>query len=358
MSKKLAEQAFQINERKQIRDLLTRQKAEIDDAFFAHLLEVSNRNKEEQKYDEAIFALLIVFDAGEIAVNVYFRACSLLQAAYVEIAKRDFDKCLTRIHRCIAECDKASDPRCVELKAEAHHLLGQLQDQQYGQVNEALQSLQTALDLYRKLQKQDAAERIQQYIDQIRHQPVIQAHAKPLGDVLDEIDRSRDLLAELQDELSAMQLQHEKAKNLLARQQSLVEENSILETKITEFQQQVDYLQSRAELLSTAQNVPLWAAAVRAEVDDGEITNLTLPLLERLRTSSPQYAVPLIAEIRARNRIAEGSFFDVSQLAGDQRLFAGIANSINLELTDPFAAIEALLDAWETYLSNPVGNVQ
>ena len=204
-----------------------------------------------------------------------------------------------------------SDARSTELKANAYYLLGHLQHQQYGQLNEALKSLQTAQDLYRKLQKQDEVARVQSSIEQIQQQPIAQGTTKPLSDVLNEIVQSRDTLVEIQAAVEAGQRtvsdidgQYAKVaaniRKLHTRQQTLTEENAILEVQITELQSHLGILQTRLEVMLVAQNVPLWAAAVRSEIADGEFSSLTLPLLERLRSTSPQYALPLIAEIRAR----------------------------------------------------------
>ena len=97
MSKELAEKALQLASRDQVLALLKSRKAEIDDLFFNHLLQVSNQHKSEQNYDDAVKPLRISFDAGQITENIYFRALSLLQVAYVEIDRLRFDKCLDMI---------------------------------------------------------------------------------------------------------------------------------------------------------------------------------------------------------------------------------------------------------------------
>jgi tetratricopeptide (TPR) repeat protein len=369
MSKELAEKSLQLASRDQVLELLKLRKNEIDEAFFNYLLEVSDQHKAAKNYDEAVKPLRISFDSGRNTGNVYFTALSLLYVAYVEIDRQRFDKCVNMIEQCISECNKVSDARSTELKANAYYLLGHLQHQQYGQLNEALKSLQTAQDLYRKLQKPAEVARIQSSIEQIQQQSIAPGTTKPLSDVLNEIVRSRDTLVEIQTAIEAGQRtlsdiddQYAKVaaniRKLHTRQQTLTEENANLEGQITTLQEQLEILRTRIELVLVAQNVPLWAAAVRSEIADGELTSLTLPLLERLRSTSPQYALPLIAEIRARNGIPADRLIDLSELEGEQRLFAGVANSMALEAEDPLDAIEVLLDSWETYLINLGGSAQ
>ena len=66
----------------------------------------------------------------------------------------------------------------------------------------------------------------------------------------------------------------------------------------------------------------------------------------------------MIAEICARNTVQTGDTIGLSGLSGEQRLFAGIANAIQLEPTDKIEASEILLDTWETYLKTLDGNSQ
>ena len=253
--------------------------------------------------------------------------------------------------------------------ANAYHLWGYLQYQQYGQIDASLKNLETAQALYSKLRQQDEVARVQSRIEQIRQQPKTQGDVKPLSQLLDEVVQSRSVLVDLeaaiktkQNTLAEIESRYAKAEievnKLLARQRSLTGENVALEAQINENHAQIASLQTRSELIRVSQNMPLWAAVVRAEIADGEITNLTLPLLERLRSMLPQYTLPLIAEIRARNGIRADELIELSHLEGDERLFAGVANSITLEADDPLSAVEVLLDSWETYLINVSGNAQ
>lgn len=123
-----------------------------------------------------------------------------------------------------------------------------------------------------------------------------------------------------------------------------------LNEQVTHLQQQWEDLKLRTALLSTAQDVPLWAAAVREDIKRGEISSFTLPLLEHLRMHGTPYAEAFIAEIRARNGLAPDALFDVSQYSDEARLFTGIANSFALEEDNPLGAVEVLLEAWENYL--------
>jgi len=138
-----------------------------------------------------------------------------------------------------------------------------------------------------------------------------------------------------------------------------------LESRITQLQQALDELtkreqelQAQARVLSTAVQVPLWAAVVRADIEANTITNLTLQLLERLSTDYVDIALPLVAEIRARNSIPADNPIELNDLEGEHRLFAGIANAITLEKSDRILAAEMLLRTWETYLNSLTGAAQ
>ncbi len=370
MSKQLAEQLISLKDRKdrnEIKGLISRHRADVDDSFVSHLREVSNAHKKAQEYEKSIAILRILFEAGQITKNAYISALSLLEAASVQIARRDFDQAMNMIQKCIAECDKSADVRCVELKAEAYHLRGQLQFQQYAEADEGLRSLQTSAQLYTSLKKNDEVDRIQASMEKIRLHVKQGDTSKPLGDVLDEIAQSRDLLHSLQTdikaqqrELTVIQRQHAQISAEVAElrqtQIALSDQNSALESQIARLQQKLDALRVQSSLLATAQEIPLWVAAVRADLARGELGNLTLQVLEHMRMSEPHYAAPLIAEIRARNALPPHTLFDLSSLSGKARLFAGIANSFALESENPLAAVEAILEAWETFLNITSGS--
>lgn len=367
MSKKFAEQVLLLTDHNQIRDLLSRHKTDVDNNFFSHLLEVSNARKQTQEYEASIAVLRILFTAGQITGNFYISAFSLLQVAYVEIARRDFDRAMNMIQRCIAECDKSPDVRCVELKAKSYHLQGQLQFQHYSDSDEALRSLQSSVQIYTRLEKKEEVDRIQSSMEKIRLQPKQGVASKPLSDVLDEIVQSRDLLHSLQTDIDTRQrhlaeIQSQYAEiaanvaELQRTQAALHDQNSMIDEQVARLQQTLDALRTQISLLATAQEIPLWAAAVRADITRGEISNLTLPLLEHMRMSEPHYAAPLVAEIRARNAVSPQTLFDLSNLTGEARLFGGVANSFALESENPLAAVEAILEAWETFLNSTSGS--
>jgi len=367
MSKKFAEQILLLTDQTQIRELISHHKTDVDNNFFSHLLEVSNARMQAQEYDTSIAILRSLFTAGQITTNAYISAFSLLQVAYVEIARRDFDRAMNMIQRCITECDKSSDMRCAELKAKAYHLQGQLQFQQYSQADEALHSLQNSARLYATIQKNEKVERVQSSIEKIRLHVSQGGASKPLGDVLDEIVQSRDLLGSLQIDIEARQrrltdiqrqcIQIEaKVAELQQTQVALSDQNSAIEEQIAHLQQKLDALRVQSSLLATAQEIPLWVAAVRADLARGEVSNLTLPLLEHMRMSEPHYAAPLVAEIRARNALSPQTLFDLSSLSGEARLFGGVANSFALESDNPLAVVEVILEAWETFLNSTSGS--
>ena len=62
--------------------------------------------------------------------------------------------------------------------ANAYHLWGYLQYQQYGQIDDALKKLETAQALYGKLRQQDEVARVQSTIEQIRQQPKAQGDVR------------------------------------------------------------------------------------------------------------------------------------------------------------------------------------
>ncbi|XWX05456.1 hypothetical protein VZO05_07810 [Aggregatilineales bacterium SYSU G02658] len=367
MSKQFAEQVLALTDQNQIRDLISHNKGDVDNSFVSHLLDISDVRKQEKKYEAALNILRIIFIAGQITEDFYISAFSLLRGAYLEIARRDFNQAIRMISRCISECDKSVDTRCVEIKAKAYHLQGELQFQQYDDANAALRSLQSAVQLYERLGKNEQVERVHSSIEKINLHVKQGSKSKPLGDVLDEIVESRELLHSLQREIEArhqqlieIQRQHSEIEKIIAELEqnrvALSNQNIKIKEQIDHLQQTLHTLRTQVSLLATAREVPLWIAAVRADIARGEISKLTLPLLEHMRMSEPHYAAPLIAEIRARNASSPETLFDLSELSGEARLFGGIANSFALEADNPLAAVEAILEAWETFLNNISGS--
>lgn len=110
-------------------------------------------------------------------------------------------------------------------------------------------------------------------------------------------------------------------------------------------QHEVHYTRAQLTAIYTAAHAPLWVTAVQAEMQAGQLSNLTLPLLEKLRFILPEDAEPLLREIRARQGITSEAQIDLDVLKGDQRLFAGVLNAAVFESSDPMRSTEILVDA-------------
>lgn len=369
MSKQFAEYVLSLSDKTEIRNEIIRRQSEVDNAFYSHLLETSTAHRSGGRFDEAINVLRILFDAGQIAKNHYITALSFLHVARLEVERRDFERAISMAKNCVSESDKASDTQSVMLKADAYHLQGELYFQQFSKFEDALRSLQNALTQYVKLQKTEEAERVQATIEKIHQQSKQGAFEKPLADVLDEIVISRVLLNEIVAEIGAsekrlaeVQQEHSRVQQTIAHlseeYRSLSEENNAIQEQNRLLREECENLRLRRLLLSTAHQIPLWVAVVREDLSRGEISVLTVSLIERMRLKYPEYAEPLLAEIYARNGSSSNTPLNLSGLTGDARLFAGIANANALESTDPLGAIEGLIEAWETYLSELSANIQ
>jgi len=126
--------------------------------------------------------------------------------------------------------------------------------------------------------------------------------------------------------------------------------------ELQKIEQQRQYAQAQiTTLLNIAAGAPLWVVAVQTEMQEGQLSSLTLPLLEKLRFIVPEDAEPLRCEIYARQGLTSDTLLDPDTLVGDQRLFAGILNAAALESSDFTRATEVLVDAWENYLNNLSG---
>lgn len=294
MSKKFAEQISLLTDLNQIREMMGRNKTEIDNDFFLYLIEVKNAHVQANNYEDAIRILRILYQAGDLINNFYFSSFALFYAADLEIRKRDFDRAMNIIGRCIEECNKSTDVRCIELKAIAYHLQGELQFQQYADAGRALHSLQSSAQIYETLGRNEESSRVHARIESIRLQAKQEETKKPLNDILDEILESRDILQSLKMEIEArqrdlaeMQNQYDlvsaKVAELQQIQAALITDIRAIKKQIAEHQEKLDALRLRSSVLATAHETPLWVAAIRADIANGEISNLTLPLLGCVR---------------------------------------------------------------------------
>lgn len=202
MSRQLAEKVLETSDMAQVVELLTKNRKELDEHFYNTLQEASNRHTQERKYDEAAEILEKLFKSGKIAQNPYVIASSFLLGAYVQAKRRQFEKSVRMARTCIEECDKTPDPRIYELKAEALRFLGQISHQQYEKHDTALQYLHAAVKLYEKLEKTATAETIRGQIAEIESQQTsLTAKAKPLSTILDEIEQSHRIHADLEKQI-------------------------------------------------------------------------------------------------------------------------------------------------------------
>jgi len=113
MSRRLAEEILNVRDLdlRAANKLLTNNKNEIDEEFYAALREACDKYVQEQEYETSIRILRILFESGEVMRDSYIKALSHLLAARVEFKRRNLNGSLGKARRCTEECDKATDPR-------------------------------------------------------------------------------------------------------------------------------------------------------------------------------------------------------------------------------------------------------
>jgi hypothetical protein len=264
-----------------------------------------------------------------------------------------------RTERCIAECAKAPE-QCTDIEIDALKLLATLQNEHEGDPDKALETLKLAHGRATKVGDAATVDDVQTRIDLLSRDKQLQRSHVPLATVLERITNARGQLdsLELQHGQIAGELSAARAEiaGVAEKRAAVAAETAVLNSQIADLTATRDELLARQQLFATALAAPLWIAAIRADIQAGRISELTLPLLERLRAVLPQHAQPLIVQIRARNGLAPEQPIDLTGLTGEERLFAAITNSLSLDPAADPTAFDSLLDAWDAFLSTPPGN--
>lgn len=345
----------------QIKRLLEQRKSEIDDDFYAQLDDESNKYVQREEPEAAIQVLRVFYQAGQVAGSTYHRAAAHLKAAIVFLNNREADspesqssaikQSIDRLLDCTKECSSTRDPRCAEIEASAYEMLGQIYLREHFEPDPAHDYFKKARSLFESLQRRDAVERIQGHLADISN-TAIRTNIKPLTRMLDDVRHVDELLPRLEAELKEKQAY---LTQIEAEMRELGPTVNDLKEQYKALRSQNEELKARVQFLTTAVQVPLWVAVIRSELDSGTLSQLTCELLERMRAPEPAHAEPLRTEIQARSGLPTDTLRDLSGVAGEQRLFAGILNSRALESTDWVQSVEVLVDAWEIYLKDLTG---
>ena len=359
MSKAFAAEIFATPDPQKRKELLQRRPNEVDDSFTQHFLQVASENTDAGNMEGALEILRTLYFCGTHCQRPLQRAYALWAVAIVEHTRNKGGEAIKRAGMCIEECAKAPD-QCAQVEIDALDLLVTLQFEHEHDPDKAIETLQRAQAKAKTLGDADRTSKLQQRFDDLVRRKNIEADSRPFVELLKDIKDARGRLTELRRQIDELSSALEAARIEIA---SVDGRRTAATAEITELQNQAaaltttrDELQSRQRLFATALTAPLWIAAVRADIQAGRISELTLPLLERLRTAMPEHAQPLIAQIRARNGLSSDQPINLDGLAGEERLFAAVANSLTLDPAADPAAFESLLDAWDTYLSTPAGN--
>lgn len=359
MSKAFAEEILKISDQQKVIALLKERSSEVDDAFIQHFLDITKEHVERNSIGEADATLQRLYFCSTHAQKPRAKARALYAATLLDIYQKKHKAAMQRAQRCIDECAKTPE-QCGDIEAEALLMLATLQEEYEGDPKKAIETLGLAHALLVSLGKSDDAVKVQQRIDELTRSVASGLNYGLLGEVLLQITDAHRRREGLQQQIAALSSELTEARTII---DGLADQRAKAATEMADLREQVgsltatrDELQARQRLFATALSAPLWIAAVRADIQAGRISELTLPLLERLRSVMPEHAQPFIDQIRARNGLAPEQPINLDGLAGEERLFAAVANSLTLDPAADPAAFESLLDAWETYLSTPAGN--
>ena len=356
MSKVFAELILNTQDEQQIKSLLQQRGNEVDDAFIRHFLQTASDLTDAGHLDNAIAAMRRLYSCGTQCQRPALRANALWAVSVIEHTRNNDSEAIKRANQCLDECAKAPD-QCVQVEFDILDLLATIQFEYEAAPDKAIETLKKALAKAENLKDAQRTHLLQQRIELLQK---AQRDNVPFAVLLEDIRNARkrrqDLLQEI-DTLSTQLLSaRDEINSFNDRRDAAFATITAFQAEITSLTTTRDELQSRQRLFATALTAPLWIAAVRADIQAGRISELTLPLLERLRTAMPEHAQPLIAQIRARNGLSSDQPINLDGLAGEERLFAAVANSLTLDPAADPAAFESLLDAWDTYLSTPAGN--
>jgi len=279
---------------------------EIDDDFVAYIKHASDDYQTNRNPSAARETLEKLYWAGKKSGDGYIESYALLSAAYqykeqlIILAEGSIG----------AANNQPKNSRCQQIANEAQTLLNALTAPPVVGLNEAEQRDQLEAELLK-----------------------LEADKQRANGELEKVEQQR----------------RAKLKQIEADKQTANHE-------LQNVEQQRQYAQAQVTaLLNIAAGAPLWVAIVQTEMQEGQLSSLTLPLLEKLRFIVPEDAEPLRREIYARQGLMPDALLDPDTLVGDQRLFAGILNAAALESSDFTRATEVLIDAWENYLNNLSG---
>lgn len=171
-------------------------------------------------------------------------------------------------------------------------------------------------------------------VDQVAAQVAAAEQVKRALDVANE--NTRQAIEQARSALEGLQAQ---SQALDARMQ---EQHAALQARSTEVAQVGQWLAA----ISETATAPVWAAAARAALWQGEIDEVTVSALKRLAQTFPDNTLPLLVEIAAR---APEAF----QADGHMQLADFQANLLQAKACqddDPMTAAECLVAAWERAL--------
>jgi len=341
-------------------ELLDQRKSEIDDDFYAHLEDVSNKYVQQEEPDAALRVLRVFYMAGDATGSAYHQATAFFNAAMVQLYRKantpesqskEIKESIRKLKSCMNHCLSSNDRRCYEIAASAYEMLGLIHFRELFDPDSAHDYFNNAKSLFESLHRHHAVERIQGHLADLSN-AAMRTDMKPLTRILNDIRHADELLRRLSAETTEKQ---ENLTKLDDRARLLGPTVKGLKDQYKELRSENKKLKARVQILTNAVQVPLWVAVIRSELDSGTLSQLTLKLLERMRLTEPDHAESLLTEIRARSDLPTDAIIDLSGLSGEQRLFAGIANSRALESTDWEQSVEVLVDAWESYLRDMIG---
>jgi TolA-binding protein len=360
MSKAFAEEILLIQDQQRLRSIVQQRRKDVDEQFVAFFLQIAADGQRIGEFDVAIVRMRTLYVSGAAIGSHHIMARATYSVALIEASRGDFKKSADRLVNCIAECEK-SPQDCTDLMIDALLRLSPLQESD-GQIDKATATLQRAIDLLRRLGRQAEAQEVGARIEAIRS-AATRVPPQPLQDVLNELATARASMstvnADLQQAKEALTATSEHLTSTKTELTSLETQQRSLKKKLEQLKAQIEQtvatltpLELRRQALTRAVDSPLWVAAVRSELATGNVSELTISLLELLRGPMPSEAVPLLAEIRSRTGTLPNAPIDLDGLSGEARLFAAIANSQGSDPAADPAAFDKLLDAWETYLNS------
>jgi len=360
MSRQLAERVLKLTD-KQSGPVLEEHHAEIDNEFAKTLIDACVMQREKGTTGQAaIDAMRILYRAGKMINRHDFMADALLQVGLVYQKMNDVPNSRKYFQQSLNAAHPYLNERIyVDIAARAHWQLAQTLAEVSPENDEALSHLSEAKQLLKSISNMQGTQTIQKEITRregLREPEPFQ----------DEIEAAKRQLAEIhtQCELQSQDLSAAEAAYVQRQQEAQVLEQQIIKDRaeqaklrenVKRFQTAINKLKAELVVLQMLPHAPLWVAAARAELASGQITTLTLPLLERLSQVAPEYADSLILEIRARQGVTGDALIDLNHLNGQDRFFAGLLNASALQTEDWMQATEVLLDAWETYLPSLLG---